>query len=311
MKKDNVVLLPKKHSLWREILKHKSIYLIFAPTLLFYLIFMYIPMFGTIIAFQDYSIRLGVFDSKWVGLENFLDFLSNPKFFELLRNTLVISSLSLVIGFPLPIVLALLLNELSNLRFKKFVQTVTYMPHFISTVVMVGILTTFLSTDGVINGVRAALGLPAVQFMTTPEYFPWIYVLSNIWQNIGWSSIIYISAIAGVDQELYEAARIDGANRWKQMLYVTLPGIASTMLVLFIMQVGNILSVGHEKILLMYNSATYETADVISTYVYRKGLLESDYGYSAAVGIFNSVCNFTMLMLSNAISKKVSGQGLW
>lgn len=303
----------KKHkdSVWREVVKYKGLYLIFLPTLLWYLIFMYVPMFGNIIAFQKYSITKGFLASKFVGFENFIDFFNNYKFFELLRNTITITGLNLLIGFPLPIILALLLNEVKSLRYKKTIQTVTYLPYFISSVVMVSMLMLFVSGDGIFNKIRMSMGLETISFMTTPEYFPWIYVLSNIWQNLGWNSIIYIAAIAGVDQELYEAAQIDGAGRWKQTLHITLPGISSTIIILLIMQIGQMLTVGYEKIILMYNPSIYSTADVISTYVYRKGLIESDYSYSTAVSLFNSVCNFILLMSANGISKKISGEGLW
>ena len=298
-------------SLWKDIKKHKSIYLIFLPTLLFYLIFLYIPMFGNIIAFQDYSITRGILNSEFVGMENFKTFWNNYKFLPLLKNTLVINLLGLLISFPAPIILALLLNEVRSRKFKKTVQTVTYMPYFISNVVMAGMLLSFVASDGVINIIRGFFGLKSLSFMTTPEYFPWIYTISDIWQGMGWNSIIYIAAIASVDQELYEAARIDGAGRWKQCLHVTIPGISTTIILLLIMRIGQMLSIGYEKIILLYNPSIYDTADVISTYVYRKGLLDGDYSYSAAVSMFNSVCNFILLMSANAISKKISGEGLW
>lgn len=300
-----------RQHLWKNIKKHKGIYIIFLPSLLFYLIFMYVPMFGTVIAFQDYSIARGIFGSRFVGLENFKSFLTNYKFFQLLRNTLFINGLNLLVGFPAPIVLALLLNEVRSLRFKKSIQTITYMPYFISSVVMVGILMVFVSSDGILNSVRAFFGHAPISFMTVPGYFPWIYVVANLWQSLGWSSIIYIAAIAGVDQELYEAAKIDGANRWGQLVHITLPGISSTIVILLIMQIGQMLSLGYEKIILMYNPSIYETADVISTYVYRKGLLENDYSYSTAVNMFNSICNFALLMTANGISRKINGEGLW
>ena len=303
--------IKKSGILKKRLKKNAGIYLIFLPTLLYYFIFKYVPMFGNIIAFQDYSVTRGIFGSEFIGFEHFKSFLSNYKFFELLRNTLTISGLTLLIGFPAPIIFALLLNEAKNLRFKKAVQTITYMPHFISSVVMVNVLLSFLSTEGIINGIVTMLGKEKIQFMTTPSYFPWIYVISSIWQSLGWSSIIYIAAIAGVDQELYEAARIDGAGRWRQVINITLPCISSTIVVLLIMQIGNMLTVGYEKIILMYNPTIYERADVISTYVYRKGLLEMDYGYSTAVSIFNSVCNLVLLLSANAISRKVKGEGLW
>lgn len=298
-------------NLKKRLRKNAGVYLIFLPTLLYYFIFKYLPMFGNVIAFQDYSIVRGFTGSEFVGLEHFKDFLSNYKFFELLRNTLAISGLHILIGFPAPIIFALLLNEVKNIRFKKSVQTITYMPHFISSVVMVSVLLNFLSSEGIINSIVEFFGGKKVPFMTTPKYFPWIYVLSSIWQSLGWSSIIYIAAIAGVDQELYEAAKIDGAGRFRQAISITLPCISPTIVVLLIMQVGSMLTVGYEKIILMYNPTIYETADVISTYVYRKGLLEMDYGYSTAVSIFNSICNLILLLSANAISKKVKGEGLW
>lgn len=298
-------------NLGRRIKRNAVVYLIFLPTLLFYLIYRYFPMFGNIMAFQDYSVAKGVFGSDFVGFQHFIDFFNNYKFFELLRNTLTISGLTLLIGFPLPIIFALLLNEVKRMRFKKSVQTITYMPHFISSVVIVSILNVFVSSEGVINELLVLFGKEPVQFMNTPEYFPWIYVFTTIWQQLGWDSIIYISAIAGVDQELYEAAKVDGAGRFRLVWNVTLPGIASTIVVLLIMKVGQLLTVGYEKIILMYNPAIYETADVISTYVYRKGILDTDYGYSAAVQMFNSICNFILLMSANFVSKKISGEGLW
>ncbi len=300
-----------KKRLWKRIKEHRTVYLIFLPTLLFYLIFMYIPMFGNIMAFQDYSVAKGIFGSRFVGFENFIDFLTNYKFFTLLRNTLVLNFLGLVISFPAPIILALLLNEVKSLKFKKSVQTITYMPYFISSVVMVGMIMVFVSNDGLINNIRGMFGLEAVSFMTQPKYFPWIYTISDVWQTMGWNSIIYIAAISSVDQELYEAARIDGAGRFKQVLHVTLPGIATTIILLLIIRIGQMLSIGYEKIILLYNPSIYESADVISTYVYRRGLIEGDYSYSTAVSMFNSVCNFILLMLANGVSRKFSGEGLW
>lgn len=304
------ILQPGKSKL-REILKHRQIYIILLPTLLFYLLFAYAPMFGVVIAFQRFSITKGIFASQWIGLENFREFLSNYKFWQLLRNTLSINILGLVFSFPAPIILALLLNELKNYRFKKAVQTITYMPHFISTVVISSMILTFVSSDGFINALRSLFGGEAISFMTQPQYFYTIYIISDIWQGIGWGSIIYIAALSSLDVQLYEAATIDGAGRWKQMLYVTLPGIAPTIMILLIMRIGQMLSVGYEKIMLLYNPAIYETADVISTYVYRRGLIEGDYSYSAAVGLFNSIVNFTLLVSSNFLSKKFTGGGLW
>lgn len=300
-----------KQSKWQTIKKYKHLYIILLPTLLFYLIFCYAPMFGVVIAFQRFSITKGIFNSPWVGFDNFADFLSNYKFWQLLRNTLSINVLNLIFGFPAPIILALLLNEVRCMRFKKAVQTVTYMPHFISVVVVSSMILTFVASDGFINTLRVMFGGERISFMTQPQYFYTIYVTSGIWQNVGWGSIIYIAALSAIDPQLYEAATIDGAGRWKQMFHVTLPGIAPTIIILLILRVGQMLTVGYEKIMLLYNPSIYETADVISTYVYRRGLLEGDYSYSAAVGLFNSVINFALLISCNFFSKKISGSGLW
>ena len=294
-----------------EIKKNRDVYIILLPAVLYYIIFKYIPMFGNILAFQDFSITRGIFASPWVGLANFKDFLSNYKFWQLLRNTLTINIFYLLFSFPMPIILALLLNEVKRSKFKRFVQTATYMPHFISTVVVVSMVLTFLSSEGMINAARTKLGLEALSFMTTPGYFYPIYTVSGIWQELGWGSIIYISALSSVDPQLYEAAMIDGAGRFKQMLHVTLPCILPTIVILLIMNIGNMLTVGYEKIILLYNPSIYETADVISSYVYRRGVLEGDYSYSAAVGIFNSLINCMLLFVSNWISNKISDYGLF
>jgi len=298
-------------SLLRRMKEYKHIYIILLPTLLYFFIFKYIPMFGNIIAFQDYSITKGIINSPFVGLENFKNFFNSYKFLELLRNTVCINLYDLIFAFPAPIILALLLNEVKVMRFKKCVQTITYMPHFISTVVVSGMILNFVSSEGMINSFIQFFGGEAISFMTEPKYFYGIYVISEIWQGIGWSSIIYIAAISSIDMEQYEAATIDGAGKFQQALHITLPGISETIIILLIMKIGQMLSLGYEKIILLYNPAIYETADVISTYVYRRGLLEGDYGYSAAVGMFNSVVNFALLMSANTISKKLKGSGLW
>lgn len=311
MVKKNTNVKASNKSLLKRMAEYKHIYVIILPLLLYYAIFKYAPMFGNVIAFQKYSITRGVFDSKFVGLKNFVDFLSNYKFWTLLKNTLSINFYELIFGFPAPILLALLLNEVRSTKFKKSVQTITYMPHFISTVVISSLILTFVSSDGMINGIREIFGFESISFMTEPKYFYGIYVLSNIWQGIGWGSIIYIAAMASIDMEQYEAATIDGAGRLKQALHITLPGISETIVILLIMRIGRMLTLGYEKIILLYNPAIYETADVISTYVYRRGLLKGDYSYSAAVGMFNSVVNFILLMTANTVSKKLKGSGLW
>lgn len=301
----------RKETSFRRIMKHKHIYVLLLPTMLFYILFRYAPMFGNIIAFQDYSVTKGILGSNFVGLKHFADFLNNYKFWQLVKNTLAINVYGLVFGFPAPIILALLLNEVKCTPFKKTVQTITYMPHFISTVVAASMILTFVSADGFINGIIKLFGGEAVSFMSEAKYFYRIFITSEIWQNIGWSSIIYIAALSSVDQEQYEAAAIDGAGRWQRMIHITLPGIMSTIITMLILRIGQLLTVGYEKIILLYNPAIYETADVISTYVYRRGILEGGYSYSAAVGIFNSVFNFIFLLTSNFVAKKVSGSGLF
>lgn len=301
----------KKNQLRQRILKHKNIYLIILPALLYYIVFAYIPMFGNVIAFQDYSVARGILKSGFVGIENFKDFLSNYKFWSLLRNTVSINLYGLAFSFPAPIILALLLNEVGNLRFKKAVQTITYMPHFISTVIISSMVLTFVSDKGLVNVIRAGIGLEKMAFMTKSSYFYAIYTISGIWQGIGWGSIIYIAALAGIDQELYEAAMVDGAGRLRKLIHITIPGIMPTIIILFIMNVGQMLSVGYEKVMLLYNPSIYDKADVISTYVYREGLLNMNYSYSTAVGIFNSVVNFILLMSVNKISKTLTDTALW
>ena len=311
-KKTAAVQGVKSKSLGKRLYQFRHIYVILLPVLLYYFIFAYLPIGGNLMAFQKYSVTKGIMGSKWVGLDNFKSFLSSYNFWNLMRNTLAISLYSLAVNFPAPIILALLLNEVRSTKFKKVVQTISYMPHFISTVVICSMVLIFLSSEGMFNGIRALFGAEAISFMTHPGYFRTIYVLMNLWQSIGWGSIIYIAAIAGIDQELYEAAVIDGAGRWKQAIHVTLPGISETIVILFIMRIGQILSVGYEQIILLYNSSIYETADVISTYVYRRTLIEGgNYGYSTAISMFNSLINLILLVSANKISRKVSGKGLW
>jgi len=281
------------------------------PVIAYYIIFHYIPMYGVIIAFKNFNVRKGILGSDWVGLKHFKAFIGNYYFPTLIRNTVLLSVYGIIFGFPAPIIFALLLNEIENIKFKRLTQTITYMPHFLSLVVVCGMIVDFCSLGGVFNIIREFLGLEQVNFLLDPKYYRTIHISSGIWQNLGWNSIIYIAALAGIDPELYAAARIDGAGRWKQTIHVTLPGIMPTIVILLILRMGSIMSVGHEKIILLYNPLTYETADVISTYVYRKGLLDSNYSYSSAVGLFNSVINYSLLLIMNAISKKVTEHGLW
>ncbi len=281
------------------------------PVIAYYVIFHYGPMYGAIIAFKDFSPVKGILGSDWVGLKHFEEFFGSYYFLRVLKNTVLISLYTLIFEFPAPIILALLINEVRRRRFKRVVQTITYMPYFISLVVICGIITDFTNADGLINRLFMLLGYDGQAMLQKPELFRPIYVLSEIWQRIGWESIIYIAALMSIDLEQYEAARIDGASRLKQMFYITLPGLVPVITIMFILRIGNLLNVGFEKIILLYNPITYETADVISTFVYRKGLLEFGWSYSSAVGLFNSVINLALLISANYISRKVNENSLW
>lgn len=291
--------------------KNPGLYIMIIPVLAFFLIFAYLPMFGLVMAFQNYTPRGGFFHSEWVGFKQFADFFGSIYFGRLLRNTLMISVLNLIFGFPAPIIFALLLNEVNNKWFKKSIQTISYLPYFISLVIVCGLVADFTASDGPITDLIVKLGGERLNYLGQPEYFRTIYILSDMWQGIGFGSIIYLAALAGIDQELYEAASLDGAGRWKQTLHVTLPGIVPTIITLLILRMGTMFAVGYEKIILLYSTNTYETADVISSYVYRKGLQEFNYSYSAAVGLFNSIINTVLLIVSNKLSAKFAGTSLF
>lgn len=295
----------------RNVSGNKSAFVMIVPVLAFYIIFCYLPMYGAIIAFKEFSPARGIWGSPWIGLQNFLDFFQSYSFSRVLKNTIIISLASIVFGFPIPIVLALLINELKNRTLKKTVQTVSYMPHFISMVVVCGLIREFTADTAIINYLLGFLGWQKVTMLNQPDLFVPLYVLSGIWQEAGWGSIIYLAALSGIDQELYEAARIDGAGRWKQTLHITLPGLTPTIIILFILRMGGIMNVGFEKILLLYNPAIYDTSDVISTFVYRKGMLDFSWSYSSAVGLFNSAINYLFLVLSNFILDKTKETSLW
>ncbi|MEC0311004.1 ABC transporter permease subunit [Paenibacillus lautus] len=295
----------------RDFVMNKYLYIMMIPVIGYYLIFHYGPMYGAIIAFKDYSPMKGILESNWVGLKHFEEFFNSYYFLRVLKNTILISLYTLIFEFPAPIILALLINEVRKKKFKRVVQTITYMPYFISLVVICGIITDFTNADGLINRLFMLLGYDGQAMLQKPELFRPIYVLSEIWQRIGWESIIYIAALMSIDLEQYEAARMDGASRIKQMFYITLPGLLPVITIMFILRMGNMLNVGFEKIILLYNPVTYETADVISSFVYRKGLLEFGWSYSSAVGLFNSVINLVLLISANYISRRVSQNSLW
>jgi len=295
----------------KDFTRFKYAYLMVLPVLAYYIIFHYWPMYGAVIAFKDFTPARGILKSPWVGLTNFIAFFNSYYFLRVLKNTLVISVTQLVFGFPAPIILALLINEVSFSPAKRIIQTLTYLPYFVSLVVVCGIIIDFSQTDGLFNWIRGLFGYKHVALLTVPSFFVPIFVTSGIWQHIGWNSIIYLAALTSINPELYEAAIVDGAGRFKQAIHITLPGIIPTIVVLLILRVGHIMNVGFEKILLLYNSSVMDVADVISTYVYRKGLLEFNWSFSSAVGLFNSCINFILLVLVNKISALISETSLW
>jgi putative aldouronate transport system permease protein len=295
----------------RDFSQNKYKYLMILPVVAYFIIFAYKPMYGVIIAFQNYRPHLGIAGSSWVGLRHFIRFFNDPYFFRLLRNTFTISFWSIIFGFPAPIILALLLNELKNVFFKRTVQTITYMPYFISLVVVCSLIRTYSSNTGLFSQIAVFFGGEAKNYLLVQRYFMPIYIVSGIWQGIGWGSIIFLAALTGIDQEQYEAATIDGAGRFRRMWHVTIPNLLPTIMVLFILRMGSILGVGFEKIILLYSPGIYEVSDVISTYIYRRGILEIEYSFSTAVGLFNSLVNIIFLVAANKLSRKFTESGLY
>lgn len=297
---------------WKDLKRDKLLYLLLILPITVYALFYYKPMFGLQIAFKNYNVFQGISESPWVGFEHFKTFFTSPFFGRTLKNTLMLSLYNMLFAFPAPIILALMFNEVQKIKFKKFVQTCTYIPHFISVVIVASLVTSFLSpSSGVINTIISAFGGEKVYFLTKPEYFRTIYTVMGIWQGTGFNSIVYLSVITAIDTSLYEAAMIDGANKWKQITNVTIPSILPTIVMMFIMRLGNILNVGYESIILLYQPATYETADTIGTYIYRVGLENSQYSLATAVGLVNGVVGLLLVILSNTISKRVTEYGLW
>lgn len=298
--------------LGQHIRKYWQLYLLLAPAILYFLVFHYGPMYGVQIAFKDYLPSLGIADSPWAGFKHFNRFFHSYYFKDLITNTIEISLYELVIGFPAPIILALLFNELKNGPFKQFAQTVTYAPHFISTVVIVGMLVAFLSpSTGLINHLLASMGKERIAFLEEAEWFKTIYVLSGVWQNTGWNTIIYMAALSGINPQLYEAASIDGANRWEKLCYINLPALIPTMVILLILNFGSIMAMNYEKILLMQNSLNISESNVIATFTYKQGLLDGNYSYASAIGLFNAVINATLLIIVNKFSQKLSRISIW
>ena len=301
-----------KKSLWSNIVKHRAYYMFLAPAIIYVFIFSYIPIYGLQIAFRDFNGAFGIWGSKWVGLQHFKNFIEGYYFWPILRNTLTIAIYATVIGFPFPIILALMLNEIHNHKYKKFVQTVLYAPHFISTVVMVGIIIIMLSpTIGIINFALEYLGLEKQYFMIQPHLFKHIYVWSGVWQGMGWGAIIYLAALSTVNQELHEAASIDGASRIKRIWHINLPTIKPTIVILLILSIGSIVGVGFEKAFLLQNNLNLEASEVISTYVYRRGIISGNYSFASAVGLFNSVVNGLLLVIANFIARNVNETSLF
>ena len=316
MKKKQQIADPSKDiplglKLKKDWSKYKSLYLLFVPILIYYIVFQYGSMFGLIIAFENYKPRLGFFKSPFVGLTHFKNFINDYYFNRILMNTIRISVTNLIFSFPCPIILAIFISELRSKTYSKAVQTITYIPHFVSIVVVTSIVMDLTARNGAITQFLAKFGFEPVTMLNEPKYFLPIYIISGIWQNIGWNSIVYLAALLSIDAQLYEAARIDGAGKLRQLWSITLPSLLPTIIIMLILQVGKMFNVGYEKIILMYNPMTYEVADVINSYVYREGLLNLNYSYAAAVGMFNSIVSFILVWTTNKISNKLTGSGLW
>lgn len=308
--------LTTERSFWQklrhDVIRDKYLYIMLLPCLAYYIIFHYFPMYGLQIAFKDYNMFTGIKDSAFVGFAHFIRFFQSPDFGRVLKNTILISLYSLAVGFTAPIVMALLLNEVRCKKFRSGVQTVIYIPHFISMVVVAGLVVNFLSPSyGLVNLIIEKLGGEKIYFMMEPKYFRTIYVLMNAWKETGFATIVYVAALTSVDTQLYEAAMLDGAGRWKQTLYVTIPSILPTIITMLIMRIGNMLLLGYEGIILLYQPSTYEVADIISSFVYRSGILETQYSFAAAVDLFNGVISLILVVGANVISRKLTETSLW
>lgn len=310
--RDSTALASQWKSFRKSWNRYWELYLFLIPVIAYFLIFHYGPMLGAQIAFKDFNPIQGIWGSPWAGFKHFIRFFNSYQFERVLCNTISISLLSILFSFPMPILLAIILEELIFRRFSKVLQTVTYSTHFISTVVLVGMMSTMFSLRfGVVNNIIRELGFQEIHFFAEPGWFKPLYIGSGIWQNMGWDAIIYISAIAGIDQELFEAAKIDGANKFNKIFYVTLPSIAPTIIILLIMRFGHVMSVGFMKVFLMQNAQNVQASEVISTFVYKSGMLNQDFSFSTAIDLFNSIINFTLIMIVNHISKKVTETSLW
>jgi ABC-type polysaccharide transport system, permease component len=301
-----------KVTLLKQYLKNKDLFVMLIPVLLYYICFCYIPMGGIVIAFKDYKLMKGIGGSPWVGVDNFIELFTTPSFYEILGNTLWISILRLLFGFPAPILLALLLNEVRSARYKKTVQTISYLPHFLSWVILTGVFQQLLSpSTGAVNALLGKFGIEPIYFLGSPKWFVFTIIFTGVWQSAGWGTVIYLAAIAGIDPQMYEAAMLDGAGRMKRILYITLPSLAPTITITLILSTGNILNAGFDQIMNMYNEAVYEVGDIIDTYVYRRGLEGMQYSYSTAVNLFKNVIGLGFVLITNKIAQKLGDSSLW
>lgn len=305
------VINSNRARVFKTLKKDWQLYSLLVLPIIYLVIFKYIPMIGNVIAFRRFMPGGSIFGEEWVGLHYFKMFISDANFWHVFKNTLMTSSLTLLFCFPAPIIIALLLNEIKSQRFKKFVQTTSYLPHFLSIVIISGMVLQLTSTSGAINALIQAFGGKPILFMQDPDWFRPIYVISEVWQTAGWGAILYLAALTNIDDSLYEAAKIDGANRWKQTIHITIPGILPTVIVLLILNIGSIMAVGFEKILLLYNPLNYETSDVISTYLFRVGLQSSNFSYATAIGLFEAIIGLILVFSANYLSKKFTDTGLW
>ena len=316
VEKESVVVKKKKgikqKSMSKQILKYRNYYIMLLPGLIFVILFLYLPIFYNFIAFKDYKIFLGPLGSPWCGLKNFTKLFRTPDFMRILKNTFALCFLKILIGFPIPIILALLINEVKNIMFKKTIQTIVYLPHFISWVIIATIASTLLSpSDGVINLLLNKLGINSIFFMGDSRYFRGVLVATDIWKEMGWSAIIYLAALSGVPLDLYEAATVDGANKLQKMKYVTFPCILPTIIIMLLLRIGNILNSNFEQVFTMYNSSVYDVADIIDTYVYRVGIVQTQYGFSAAAGLFKSIISLVLVVTCTWLTKKAGQESLF
>ena len=300
-----------RKKLWNQIYRNRWLYLMMVLPVAYFIIFKFGPIYGLQISFRDFRVRRGIWGSEWVGLKHFRQYLTNPGFWILVKNTILLGIGQVLFVFPIPIIFALLVNEVRSKKGQRLIQNISYLPHFVSVVVVASMVTTFLAKDGIINKIIAMLGGSGHLFMQDPKWFRPVYWISNLWQEMGWSAIIYSAALTNVDEQLYEAAVIDGANSWQQTVHVTLPAIKPTISIMLIMAIGNIMSVSFEKVLLLQNALTYEVSDIISTFVYRQGLSGGQYSYSTAVDMFSTVTNFVLILVANRVCKLLGETSLW